>query len=103
MAFETGALDSTLSAAAGEDPLLFAELRAAFVDSLSRQVDLLGRARCDGNWEMAAQRLRGLGASFQAWPLVALADEALAGAPGEPVILRKLQGFLREVAGARGQ
>lgn len=100
MVFETGALDSTLSAAAGEDPALFAELRAAFVDSLSRQVDLLGRARCDGNWQITAMRLRGLGASFQAWPLVTLADEALAAAPGEPVILRRLQEFLRDVAGA---
>ena len=100
MAFETGALDSTLSAAAGEDPVLFAELRAAFVDSLSRQVDLLSRARCDGNWQITAMRLRGLGASFQAWPLVILADEALVAAPGEPVVLRKLQGFSRDVADA---
>jgi hypothetical protein len=77
MAYEAGALDATLSAAAGEDPALFAELRAAFVESLARQVDLLGRARCDGNWHVAAMRLKGLAASFQVWPLLALAEEAL--------------------------
>lgn len=94
MAYEAGALDATLSAAAGEDPALFAELRAAFVESLARQVDLLGRARCDGNWHVAAMRLKGLAASFQVWPLLALAEEALDSAPGDPVILRKLHAFV---------
>lgn len=94
MVYEAGALDATLSAAAGDDPALFAELRTAFVESLARQVDLLGRARCDGNWHVAAMRLKGLAASFQVWPLLALADEALDSAPGEPVILRKLNAFV---------
>ena len=93
MAFESGTFDAHLVAAAGEDAVLLAELRACFVDSLSQQVDLLARARCDANWLVAAARLRGLGASFHSAELVSLAEEALDGAPGDPVILRKLTGF----------
>ncbi len=96
MAYEAGALDATLSAAAGDDPALFAELRHAFVESLKTHVDLLGRARCDGNWQVSAMRIKGLAASFQVWPLLALAEEALLCAPGEPVVIRKLQGFVAE-------
>jgi len=83
----------TLSTAAGNDPALIAELRDCFAQSLAIHLDLLNRARCDGNWQMAAQRLRGLGASFHTGELVTLADEALEGAPGDPAILRKLTGF----------
>lgn len=96
MAFENGAFSATLAAAAGEDAALHAELRMAFRESLEQQVDLLGRARCDGNWVVAAQRIKGLAASFHAEPLILLADEAVATAPGDPVILRKLHGFLRD-------
>ena len=35
MAYESGAFDATLNAAAGQDPELFSELRAAFRESLS--------------------------------------------------------------------
>ncbi len=94
MAYEAGALDATLAAAAGEDPALFAELRGAFRESLERQIDLLRRARCDGNWQVAALRLKGLAASFHAEPLLILAEEALDAAPGEPGVVRRLQGFL---------
>lgn len=90
MAFESGALDATLAAAAGDDPALIKELRRAFAESLERQVDLLGRARCDGNWNVAAMRIKGLAASFHAESLMELAEEALSAAPGDPVILRKL-------------
>lgn len=96
MAYEAGALDATLAAAAGEDQALFAELRLAFAESLARQIDLLRRARCDGNWQVAALRLKGLAASFYAEPLIELADEALAAAPGEPGVVRRLQSFLDE-------
>lgn len=98
MAYEAGALDATLAAAAGEDPALFAELRAAFADSLARQVDLLRRSRCDGNWQVAAMRLKGLAASFHAEQLIALAEEALECAPGEPGVVRRLQAFLDDFA-----
>lgn len=93
MAFATGELDATFAAAAGEDPALMAELRGAFAESLERQIDLLRRARCDGNWQVAAMRLKSLGASFHAPELVQLADDALDGAPGEPAVLRKLEHF----------
>lgn len=96
MAYEAGALDATLAAAAGEDSALFAELRLAFIESAARQLDLLRRSRCDANWEMAALRLKGLSASFFAEPLIALADEALEGAPGDPVVLRRIEAFLDE-------
>lgn len=100
MAYESGALDATLAAAAGDDAALFAELRLAFIDSAMRQVDLLGRARCDGNWHVAAMRLKGLAASFHAEQLMGLADEALDAAPGEPGVVRRLQAFLDEFAAA---
>jgi HPt (histidine-containing phosphotransfer) domain-containing protein len=99
MAHETGDFDAALAAAAGEDAELLRELRAAFVESLTQQVDLLRRARCDGNWEIAAMRLKGLGASFHAPELVRFADQALEGAPGEPGILRKLDRLCAEFTG----
>lgn len=102
MVHESGALDATLAAAAGDDPTLLAELRAAFLESLERQIDLLGRARCDGNWNVAALRLRGLAASFHATRLIELADEAVAAAPGEPTVLRKLDAFRRDFSAGRG-
>jgi HPt (histidine-containing phosphotransfer) domain-containing protein len=94
MAYVAGALDATLAAAAGDDPELFAELRVAFIGSLARQLDLLRRARCDGNWHVAAMRLKGLAASFNAERLLDLSEEAIEAAPGDPVILRKIQIFL---------
>lgn len=100
MAYEAGALDETLAAAAGNDAALFAELRSAFAESLERQIDLLRRARCDGNWQVAAMRLKGLAASFHAAPLMALAEEALAAAPGEPGVVRRLQQFHDEFVNA---
>lgn len=98
MAYEAGALDATLAAAAGEDAVLFAELRTAFAESLARQIDLLRRARCDGNWQVAALRLKGLAASFHAEQLIVLAEEALDSAPGEPGVVRRLQAFLDDFA-----
>lgn len=96
MAYESGALDATLAAAAGNDPELLAELRSAFVESLEHHVDLLSRSRCDGNWNVAAMRLKGLAASFHAERLIELAEEALEAAPGEPVVIRKLSQFIDE-------
>ena len=96
MAFSDGHLDATFAAAAGADPTLLAELRGVFGESLERQIDLLRRARCDGNWTVAAMRLKSLGASFDAPDLVGLAEEALDSAPGEPVVIRKLERFATE-------
>jgi hypothetical protein len=90
--------EANLAAAAGQDVALRAELLACFCDSLDAQRDLLARARCDGNWEVSALRLRGLGASFHSRQLVDLAQEALDTAPGDPVVLRKLAQFADAVA-----
>lgn len=94
MAFESGALDATLAAAAGDDTALVAELRRAFLESARRQVDLLGRSRCDGNWSVAAMRLKGLAASFHAEEVLNLAQAALDGVPGDPSVVRQINSAL---------
>ncbi len=94
MAYENGALDATLAAAAGDDPALIEELRTAFVDSARRQLDLLRRSRCDGNWNVAAMRLKGLAATFHAEDLLRAADHAIACAPGEPAAIREIEAVL---------
>ncbi|HEV2748031.1 MAG TPA: Hpt domain-containing protein [Allosphingosinicella sp.] len=91
MAYDPGALNASLAAAVGSDAELVRELRSAFVESAARQVDLMARARCDANWHFAASRLKSLAASFGAFGLLDLTDEALDGAPGDPVVLRKLR------------
>ena len=98
MAFDPGALNASLAAAVGSDPQLMAELKTAFIDSVARQLDLLGRARCDANWAIAGARLKSIAASFGAIGLIALADEAQQGAPGDPVVLRKIAAALDEFA-----
>ena len=100
MAYDPGALSASLAAAVGSDPELMRELRAAFLESAARQADLMGRARCDANWAIAASRLKSVAASFGAVGLVALADEALDGAPGDPVVLRKLGAAIDDFAAA---
>lgn len=98
MAFDPGALNASLAAAVGSDRELMAELKQAFTESVSRQLDLLGRSRCDANWEIAASRLKSIAASFAASHLVDLAQEALDGAPGDPVVLRKIGAAIQEFA-----
>lgn len=97
MAYEGGSLDANLAAAAGYDPELVRELRAAFIESAERQIDLLGRSRCDGNWQMAAMRLKGLAASFHADGLLLLAEEALETVPGDPAVLRRMHRMLQDL------
>lgn len=91
MVYDPGALNASLAAAVGNDSLLMAELRADFMESAARQTDLMSRSRCDANWQLAASRLTSLAASFGAVGLMELAEEALRGAPGDPVVLRKLR------------
>lgn len=90
MADESGSFEAAIAAAAGDDRALRAELRASFLASLNHHLDLLARARCDGNWRIAALRLKGLGASFHDGVLVELGEMALTGAPGDPQALRRL-------------
>ncbi|WP_340264403.1 Hpt domain-containing protein [Sphingobium mellinum] len=91
MSYDPGALNAALAAAVGEDIALIADLRVAFIESAQRHIDLLQRARCDANWELAAWRLKGLAASFGLTSLMALADEAADSAPGDPRVLRQLR------------
>lgn len=99
MAYESGALDATLAAAAGEDPALLSELRGAFIESANKQLDLLKRSRCDGNWRVAAMRLKGLAASFHAQDLQVAAENALLSAPGEPAAIRDIEIVLTRFLG----
>ncbi|MEJ7925341.1 Hpt domain-containing protein [Sphingobium sp. AN641] len=94
MSYDPGALNAALSAAVGDDAALISDLRIAFIESAARQIDLLGRARCDANWELAAWRLKGLAASFGMTGLMAMADEAASAAPGDPRVLRRLKAAL---------
>jgi len=100
MVYDPGALSASLSAAVGSDPALVAELRLAFLESAARQVDLMSRSRCDANWLLASSRLKSLAASFGAVGMLQLADEAIDGAPGDPVVLRKLNHALEDFAGS---
>lgn len=99
MVYESGALDATLAAAAGDNSALLGELRSAFLESAEKLLDLLKRSRCDGNWNVAALRLKGLAASFHAQDLLDAADNALAAAPGEPTAIREIEKVLARFNG----
>jgi HPt (histidine-containing phosphotransfer) domain-containing protein len=101
MSIDYGALNTALHAAAGDDAALIRELRQAFVESAHRQIDLMSRSRCDANWHYSCLRLKGLAASFDAVEMIALAEEAEAGAPGDPVVLRKLGTALNTIREAK--
>lgn len=90
MSFDSGSLDHTLHAVVGDDPALALDLRNAFSQSARDLADLMRRARCDANWCVAALRLKGLSATFGVIPLIRLAEDAMAGVPGDPAILRQI-------------
>jgi HPt (histidine-containing phosphotransfer) domain-containing protein len=98
MSFDSGPLDRYLNSAVGDDADVAAELRATFIASASDLVDLLQRARCDANWSMAALRLKGLAATFGVIPLIQLAEQAMAGAPGDPAVIRDMQRAIGAIA-----
>jgi histidine phosphotransfer protein HptB len=91
MAYDPGAIDATLAAAAADEPALIAELRAALADSVARSLAILEAADTPEGWRAAAWRLGGLAASFGAVRLMALANAAAAGAPFDKPTLRKLR------------
>ena len=74
------------------------DLRTAFTESARELADLMRRARCDANWEIAALRLKSLAATFGIIPLIRLADEAMAGAPGDPAVLRHINRAIDDIA-----
>ncbi len=98
MSFDSGPLDTYLSAAVGDDAAMAAELRASFVGGVRELADLMRRARCDANWRVAAERLNGLAATFGIVPLIQLAEEAMAGVPGDPAVLRQIHRIVEEIA-----
>ncbi len=97
MSFDSGPLDRYLIAAVGDDPALASELRATFVASALDLADLMRRARCDANWMVAAMRLKSLAATFGVIPLIKLAEQAMAGAPGDPAVLRSIDSTITRV------
>ena len=103
MAYDAGALDATLAAAAGDDPALLRELRGVFIESALKQLDLLERSRCDGNWYVAAMRLKGLAASFHAQELLDAAENAISTAPGDPAAVREIESVLSTLSGSNGR
>jgi hypothetical protein len=94
MSFDSGPLDRYLHSAVGDDPALAAELHATFVVSVEGLVDLMQRARCDANWSMAALRLKSLAATFGVVPLIQIAEQAMAGVPGDPAVIRDIRAYL---------
>ncbi len=97
MSIDYGSFTTALKEAAGEDVVLMSELRIAFFESADRQLDLLGRSRCDANWQYSAWRLQGLAASFGAEEVKQLAQLAVNGAPGDPVVLRQLRNAIDNI------
>lgn len=90
MAYDPGAIGTTLAAAVGDDPALIADLRSAFVESAERVLTAMTLAVDAEDWRAAAWRLRGLAASFGAVRLMALATE-VAEDPRDAEGLKKLR------------
>jgi hypothetical protein len=99
MTYDFGALEASVAAAVGDDDALALDLRTAFFEGIAHHADLLGRSRCDANWEISAYRLKGLAASFGALGLMKAADCALEAAPGDPVALRKVKTAIAAIIG----
>ncbi|MEN3747017.1 Hpt domain-containing protein [Sphingomonas sp. HF-S3] len=90
MAYDPGAIDATLAAAVGDEPMLIAELREAFLLGVRRCLEAMKAATHADGWIAAALRLKGLAASFGAIRLMALAGEAAAGQANDAAVLRRL-------------
>ncbi len=99
MAYDFGALEASVTAAVGDDDRLALDLRKAFFEGIQHHADMLGRARCDANWEISAHRLKGLAASFGATGLMKASDFALESVPGDPVALRKVKSAIAAIMG----
>lgn len=91
MAYDPGAIDATLAAAVGDEPVLIAELRLAFLESAKAGLQTLTRTDDAAVWKDGALRLKGLAASFGAVRLMALAGEAASAPVGDTETLRKLR------------
>ena len=90
MSFDSGPLDRYLTAAIGDDPAMAMDLRGVLAENARDLTDLMRRARCDANWNVAALRLKSLAATFGIISLIELAEQAMAGVPGDPAVLRQI-------------
>ncbi|MGU3391061.1 Hpt domain-containing protein [Sphingomonas sp. M1A8_2b] len=91
MAYDPGAIDTTLAAAVGDEPVLIAELRLAFVESAERALTAMTLAPDAEEWRAAAWRLKGLAASFGAVRLMTIATAVAEGDPRDTEGLKKLR------------
>lgn len=91
MAYDPGQIDATLAAAVGDDPVLIAELRAAFLAGVDNSLTALAQAQDEAAWRDAAWRLKGLAGSFGAVRLMELAKRVVDGAPGDPALLKRVR------------
>ncbi len=96
MAYDPGAIDATLAAAVGDEPMLIVELRIAFLESAERALTAMTLATDADEWRAAAWRLKGLAASFGAIRLMTLVTAVADGDPRDAEGLKKLR---RAVAG----
>ena len=100
MAYDPGALEAALAAAVGEEPVLIAELRDAFFSSAAAIVATLRSAETAEEWTHAAQRLKGLAASFGALRIMDVAQGALDLRAGDAGALARIDRALDALAQA---
>ena len=92
MAYDPGAIDAALAAAVGDEPLLIAELRLAFIDSVEATLTLtqMQMSTDIDAWTLAARRMKGLAASFGAVRLMAAATAAIDSTPHDTEVMRRI-------------
>jgi histidine phosphotransfer protein HptB len=97
MAYDPGALESTLAAVAGQQSSLIAELRDAFFESADTHVATLRTAAAQPVWDQAAQRLRGLAASFGLQRVMDAARDAITVPCGDIKALQRIERALAAI------
>lgn len=90
MAYDPGAIDAALAAAVGDEPLLIAELRLAFIDSVEAALTQMRMSTDIDAWTHAARRMKGLAASFAAVRLMAAATAAIESTPHDTEVMRRI-------------
>jgi histidine phosphotransfer protein HptB len=91
MSYDPGAIEAALSAAAGNEPQLVAELRMAFFEGAEVQLAAMRRARDPVEWRAAAARMNGLAASFGAVRLMGAAAQAMRADRIDGDMLRRIE------------
>jgi HPt (histidine-containing phosphotransfer) domain-containing protein len=90
MAYDPGAIDAALAAAVGDEPLLIAELRLAFIASVEAALTQMRMSTDIDAWTHAARRMKGLAASFGAVRLMAAATAAIESTPHDTEVMRRI-------------